>query len=66
MLGDHAWRESSLGAADDVDRLKRRTAQLEQQLIAVGAELADREQELQAAREVNRDLIKQLNQERTS
>ncbi len=46
-------------------RLKRHIAQLEQQLIAVGAELADRKQELQAAQEVNHDLIKWLNRDRT-
>lgn len=61
LLGEQAWRDSGLGAPDDIDQLKHRVAQLEQQLIALGADLADRDQQLEAAREANRDLIKQLN-----
>ena len=61
LLGDQVWCESGLGAPDDIDQLKRRIAQLEQQLIALGADLADREEQLEAAREANRDLIKQFN-----
>lgn len=61
LLGDQAWRESGLGAPDDIDQLKRRITQLEQQLVALGAELADREEQLEAARDANRDLIKQYN-----
>lgn len=61
LLGDQAWRESGLGAPDDIDQLKRRIALLEQQVVALGAELAEREEQLEAAREANRDLIKQFN-----
>jgi len=61
LLGEHVWRESGLGAPDDVDRLQRRIAELEQRQIALSAELADRDEQLDAARDANRDLIKQLN-----
>ena len=36
-------------------------AQLDQQVIALGADIAGREEQLEAAREANRDLIEQLN-----
>lgn len=61
LLGDQAWRESGLGAPGDIDQLKARIVQLEQQVVALGADLADREEQLEAAREANRDLIKQFN-----
>lgn len=58
---DQVWRESGLGALDDIDQLTRRIAQLEQQITALGADLADRDEQLEAAREANRDLIRQFN-----
>jgi chromosome segregation ATPase len=61
MLGDQAWRESGLGAPDDIDQLKRRIVELEQEVVDLKEGLTEREQELNAAREANRDLITQLN-----
>jgi hypothetical protein len=61
LLGDQAWRDSGLGAPDDIEQSKRRITQLEQQVVDLTSILAERDQELDAAREANRDLINQLN-----
>jgi transposase-like protein len=61
LMGDNAWRESGLGAPDDIDSLKRRITELEQQVVDLKEDLAERDQELDAARGANRDLINQLN-----
>ena len=61
QLGDHAWRESGLGAPDDIEQLKRRITELEQRVVDLEGALAERDQELEAARGANRDLINQLN-----
>jgi hypothetical protein len=61
LLGDQAWRDSGLGAPADIDHLKRRITQLEQQVIDLTNDLTERDQDLEAARGANRDLINQLN-----
>ncbi|MFZ4302659.1 DUF6262 family protein [Streptomyces cinereoruber] len=62
MLGHSAWNESGLGASVDVDQLQRQVASLEQQLIDRQRELAERNEELDAARAANRELTRTLNQ----
>jgi hypothetical protein len=61
LLGDQAWRGSGLGAPDDIDQLKRHITQLEQRVIHLTSQLSERDQELEAARGANRDLINQIN-----
>lgn len=61
LLGDQVWRESGLGAPDDIEQLKRRINQLEQQVVDLTDQLTERDQELEAARGANRDLINQIN-----
>jgi septal ring factor EnvC (AmiA/AmiB activator) len=61
MLGDRAWRESGPGAPEDVEKLKRRITELEQEVVDVTRQLDQRGQELDAARAANREMITQLN-----
>lgn len=61
MLGDQAWRESGLGAPEDIDKLKRRITELEQENVDLSRQLEERGEELDAARAANRDMITQLN-----
>ena len=61
MLGEQAWRESGLGAPEDIDRLRRRITDLEQTAVDLTRQLEERGEELDAARAANRDLIAQLN-----
>jgi hypothetical protein len=60
-LGEQAWRESGLGAPEDIDRLQQRIVSLEQQAVELRLELEERDQELDAARAANRELMTQLN-----
>jgi transposase-like protein len=61
LLGEQAWRESGLGAPTDIDQLQRRITDLEQQVVDLRGQLEERDQELEAARTANRDLITNLN-----
>jgi septal ring factor EnvC (AmiA/AmiB activator) len=61
MLGEQAWRESGLGAPEDIDKLKRRITELEQSIVDLTRQLEERGQELDAARAANREMITQLN-----
>ena len=61
LLGDHAWRESGLGAPADIDALKQRNHTLEQQVTDLRLQLGERDQDLAAARAANRELTTQLN-----
>jgi polyhydroxyalkanoate synthesis regulator phasin len=61
-LGEQAWRESGLGAPDDIDALKRRITDLEQQVADLRLQLAERGDELAAARAANRELMLRANQ----
>ena len=64
LLGEQAWRESGLGAPDDIDQLKQRTVFLEQQGVDRRLQLEQRDQDLQAARAANRELMSRLNARR--
>lgn len=61
LLGEQAWRQSGLGAPDDIEQLKRRITALEQQAVDLTRQLDERQQELDAARAANRELITRLN-----
>lgn len=61
MLGEQAWRESGLGAPEDIDKLKRRITELEQVNVELTSRLEERGEELDAARAANREMITQLN-----
>ena len=65
LLGDNAWRESGLGAPTDMEALQQRITSLEQQLAAVAVQLAARDDDLDAARSENRELMAQLNHRET-
>lgn len=60
-LGEQVWRESGLGAPDDIDQLGRRITFLEQQGVDLRLQLQERSQDLDAARAANRELMTQLN-----
>jgi uncharacterized protein YceH (UPF0502 family) len=64
LLGEHTWRESGLGAPDDIDELKQRIVHLEQQTVDLHIQLDERDQDLTAARAANRELMTQLNANR--
>jgi hypothetical protein len=61
LLGEQTWRESGLGAPDDIDELKQRIVHLEQQAVDLHIQLDERDQDLAAARAANRELMTQLN-----
>ncbi|MCI2424232.1 hypothetical protein MOQ72_43255, partial [Saccharopolyspora sp. K220] len=61
MLGEQVWRESGLGAPHDIEQMQRRITDLEQQVVDLKGNLAERDQELDAARAANRELITRLN-----
>jgi hypothetical protein len=60
-LGEQAWRESGLGAPADIDALGQKITHLEQQAIDLRLQLEERDQDLAAARNANRELMAQLN-----
>ena len=62
-LGEQAWRESGLGAPPDTDALNDTITQLEQQAADLRIQLSERDDELAAARAVNRDLMTRINHE---
>jgi cell division protein FtsB len=61
LLGEHAWRESGLGAPDDIDKLKQHNTALEQRITDLRLQLDERDQDLAAARAANREFMAQLN-----
>ncbi|MEV7971396.1 hypothetical protein AB0O34_36195 [Sphaerisporangium sp. NPDC088356] len=61
LLGQQAWRESGLGAPDDIDQLKQQIIMLEQQAVDLRLQLEERGQDLAAARAANRELMTRLN-----
>jgi Family of unknown function (DUF6262) len=60
-LGEHAWRESGLGAPADIDALRQQITRLEQQAIDLRLQLQERDEDLAAARAANRELMARLN-----
>jgi hypothetical protein len=60
-LGEHAWRESGLGNPTDIDALNQQITHLEQQAIDLRLQLAERDEDLAAARATNRELMTRLN-----
>src|SRR6266702_2669653 len=60
-LGEHAWRQSGLGAPADIDALTCKITGLEQQVIDLRMQLDERDQDLAAARAANRELMAQIN-----
>lgn len=64
VLGEQAWRESGLGAPDDIDQHKQQIISLEQQVVDLGLQLEERNQDLEAARTTNRELMTRLNASR--
>jgi hypothetical protein len=60
-LGDQAWTKSGLGAPADIDALNQKINHLEQQTGELRLQLAERDQDLAAARAANRELMAQLN-----
>ena len=60
-LGQQTWHESGLGAPDDTDQLNQRIVALEQHTVDLRLQLEERDQDLQAARAANRELMTRLN-----
>lgn len=60
-LGEHVWRDSGLGAPQDLDELQQRINHLEQQTHDQRLQLEERDQDLAAARAANRELMTRLN-----
>ncbi|MFC4981884.1 hypothetical protein [Streptomyces atroolivaceus] len=60
-LGQDAWRATGLGAPTDTDTLQRKIDHLEQQVAELRDQLSEREEDLQASRATNRELMTQLN-----
>jgi Family of unknown function (DUF6262) len=65
-LGEHAWRQSGLGAPPDIDALHQQITHLEQQAADLRLQLAERDDDLTAARATNRELMARLNAPNTN
>lgn len=61
VLGQSVWQESGLGSPLDVEVLNHRITELEQTAVELRSQLSDREDELDAARAANRELMTRLN-----
>jgi hypothetical protein len=61
LIGERAWRESGLGAPADIEQRQCRITELEQQVVGLRGQLAERDEDLEAARTANRELITYLN-----
>ena len=60
-LGEQAWRESGLGQPGDTGQLKQQITQLTEDNQQLQDGLAERDQDLAAARAANRELMARLN-----
>ncbi len=60
-LGEQAWRESGLGTPADINDLNHKITHLEQQATDLRLHLAERDEDLTAARAANRELMARLN-----
>ncbi len=61
FLGDAVFRDSGLGAPDDIRSLQETLTDREQQILELRLQLEERGDELAAARAANRELMTQLN-----
>lgn len=61
LLGEQTWRDSGLGAPDDIDQLHQRITSLETEVADLRIQLDERTDELTAARQANRELMTRLN-----
>lgn len=61
LLGEQVWQETGLGAPADVDQLQRRITELEQQVVELRNQAEERDEEIEAARAANRQLLTNLN-----
>jgi hypothetical protein len=64
LLGEQAWRATGLGAPTNIDDLQQRIVTLEQQAVDLRLQLEERDQDLNAARAANRELMTRLNASR--
>lgn len=60
-LGEQIWRRSGIGAPPDVTTLHERITTLEQQNLDLKRQLDERDDELEAARAANRELMTTAN-----
>ncbi|MEY2230525.1 hypothetical protein [Streptomyces sp. BF23-19] len=60
-LGREAWRATGLGTPGDTSALEQQITLFEQQIAHLRDLLAERDEDLQAARTTNRELMNQLN-----
>ena len=60
-LGKQAYKASGLGVVDETSDLRRYIAELEQRTAELTEQLGDREDELNAARAANSELMAELN-----
>ncbi|MGY4773472.1 hypothetical protein ACXC9Q_41735 [Kribbella sp. CWNU-51] len=60
-LGEAVFRDSGLGAPDDIRSLQQALTDRDQQLLELRRQLEERGEELAAARAANRELMTQLN-----
>jgi hypothetical protein len=60
-LGEDVFRDSGLGAPDDLRSLQQALTDREQQLLELRRQLEERGDELVAPRAANRELMTQLN-----
>jgi hypothetical protein len=60
-LGEAAFRDSGLGAPDDIRNLQQALTDRQQQLLELRRQLEERGDELAAARAANRELMTQIN-----
>ena len=60
-IGEQAWHESGLGAPADIDALNEKITYLEQKAAHLQLQLAERDQDLAAARAASRELMTRLN-----
>ena len=60
-LGEQVWRESGLGQRDDIGQLKQQATRLAEENQQLRGSLAERDQDLSAARAASREFMARLN-----
>jgi chromosome segregation ATPase len=61
LPGQQAWRDSRFGAPADIDALNQKITHLEQHVTDLRLQLERKDEDMQAARAANRELMTQLN-----